>query len=120
MENTIIVIDDDRDYLDIIKKGLNSAGFKNVRIEDNPLKVASVFEGGQEFDIALIDMNMPDMDGMDILRTVRKTSPDVNVIVMTGYSTVQNAVEAMKLGAFDYLSKPFTDEQLKMSEEKGV
>jgi len=58
-------------------------------------------------------MKLPDMEGMDILRAVREEKPDLYVIVMTGYSTVPNAVDAMKLGAFDYIAKPFTAEVLK-------
>jgi DNA-binding NtrC family response regulator len=77
-----------------------------------------IWESG--FDLILLDMKLPDMDGMEILRTIRKTKPALQVIVMTGYSTVQNAVEAMKLGAFDYLSKPFTDEELILVVERAI
>ncbi|GAB4354067.1 MAG: sigma-54 dependent transcriptional regulator [Candidatus Abyssubacteria bacterium] len=72
------------------------------------------------YDVVLLDMKLPDMDGMDVLRAIRKENPQISVIVMTGYSTIQNAVEAMKLGAFDYLSKPFTDDQLGITVEKAL
>jgi len=72
------------------------------------------------FDVVLLDMKLPDMDGMEILRTARKERSDVYIIVMTGYSTVQNAVEAMKLGAVDYLTKPFTDDELVIAVERAV
>jgi len=65
-----------------------------------------------EYDVLLLDMKLPDMEGMDILKKIRKSNPGIYPIVMTGYSTVQNAVEAMKSGAFDYLTKPFTDDEL--------
>ncbi|KPK29657.1 MAG: response regulator protein [Nitrospira bacterium SG8_3] len=65
-----------------------------------------------QFDVLLLDMKLPDMDGMKILRTAREEIPGLYVIVMTGYSTVQNAVEAMKLGAMDYIAKPFSDDEL--------
>ena len=65
-----------------------------------------------DFDVVLLDLKLPDMDGMDILKSLHAGKPDVAVIVMTGYSTVSIAVEAMKSGAADYLSKPFTDEEL--------
>ncbi len=72
------------------------------------------------YDLVLLDMKLPDMDGMAILDTFRNRKTDMYFIVMTGYSTVQNAVEAMKLGAFDYLSKPFTDDELVLAVEKAL
>lgn len=73
-----------------------------------------------QYDLALLDMKLPDMDGMEVLRIVRQDKPGVYVIVMTGYSTVSNAVQAMKLGAFDYLSKPFTDDELILAVGKAI
>jgi len=64
------------------------------------------------YDILLLDMKLKDMDGMEILKAVKKKKPDLYIVVITGYSTVENTVKAMKLGADDYLSKPFTDDQL--------
>ncbi len=66
----------------------------------------------QPYDVLLLDMKLKDMDGMEILKAVKEKKPDLYVIVITGYSTVANTVKAMKLGANDYLSKPFTDDQL--------
>jgi len=70
------------------------------------------------YDLVLLDMKLPDMDGMEILRSLKDEMPPLRVIVMTGYSTLSNAVEAMKLGAADYLSKPFTDDELVQAVEK--
>jgi DNA-binding NtrC family response regulator len=64
------------------------------------------------YDAVLLDMKLPDINGMEILKVIQKEKPGLCTIVMTGYSTVSNAVEAGKLGATDYLSKPFTDEDL--------
>ena len=71
------------------------------------------------YDVILLDMKLPDIDGMEILKTIREKTPATCVIVMTGYSTMSNAVEAMKLGAADYLSKPFTDDELISAVEKS-
>jgi DNA-binding NtrC family response regulator len=64
------------------------------------------------YDIVLLDLKLPDLEGMEILKIIRKKKPGFSVIVMTGYDTVPVAVEAMKLGATDYLGKPFTDDEL--------
>src|SRR5674476_1285768 len=65
------------------------------------------------YDIILLDVMMPKMDGLEVLQHVKERHPDVDVIMMTGLSEIQTAVKAMKLGAFDYLSKPFDPDQLK-------
>jgi DNA-binding NtrC family response regulator len=64
------------------------------------------------YDVLLLDMKLKDMDGMEILEKVKKAKPKLYVIVITGYSTVKNAVKAMKLGANDYISKPFNDDDI--------
>jgi len=78
----------------------------------------AIHEG--RYDIVLLDMKLPDMDGMDILKALHPTNPGICFIVMTGYSTVQNAIEAIKSGAFDYLTKPFTDDELLFTVNKAI
>jgi len=73
-----------------------------------------------EYDVTLLDFKLPDMEGMEILRTIQKDRPGEYVIVMTAFSTVENAVEAMKAGAFDYLAKPFTDDELLLTVAKAI
>lgn len=72
------------------------------------------------YDLILLDMKLPDVGGMEILKDIHQTQPGLPVIVMTGYSTVQDAVEAMKLGAFDYLPKPFTEEAFILVVDKAI
>ncbi len=72
------------------------------------------------FDIVLLDIRLPDIDGMEILASLRKKKPETQVIVMTGFSTVENAVEAMKGGAFDYLAKPFTEDEIILAVKKAI
>jgi DNA-binding response OmpR family regulator len=67
------------------------------------------------FDLLVADLRLPDIDGMEVIRQVKETKPDTEVIVITGYSSIDSAVEAMKLGAFEYLPKPFTDDQFKQA-----
>jgi DNA-binding NtrC family response regulator len=71
------------------------------------------------YDVILLDMKLPDIDGTEVLKAVCGKTPAPPVIVMTGYSTMSNAVNAMKLGAADYLSKPFTDDELIEAIEKS-
>jgi DNA-binding NtrC family response regulator len=71
-----------------------------------------------DYEVILLDMKLPDMDGMEILRTLHRDKPGEYILVMTGYSTVQNAVEAMKMGALDYLAKPFSDDELVLAVER--
>jgi DNA-binding NtrC family response regulator len=66
----------------------------------------------ENFDLALIDLKMPDMDGIEVLRKVKEEWPGTEVVIITGYGTVGSAVQSMKFGAFDYLEKPFTPDQL--------
>ena len=70
-------------------------------------------------DLILTDIRMPDMDGMELLQTVKKEAPDTEVILMTAYATVSQAVEAVKAGAYNYLTKPFEAEELKIALEKA-
>lgn len=73
-----------------------------------------------QYDIVLLDIRLPDIDGMKILASLREKKPQTQVIVMTGYSTVENAVEAMKGGAFDYLAKPFTEDEIVLAVTKAI
>jgi DNA-binding NtrC family response regulator len=72
------------------------------------------------FDVVIADLKMPTIDGMDVLRHVRKEYPDTIVIMITGFSTVETAVEAMKLGAFDYIPKPFTPDEVSIVVKKAL
>jgi DNA-binding NtrC family response regulator len=114
----ILVIDDERTICDGCRLSLSDKGLvaDTCLSGTNGLKLLL----GGEYELALLDMKLPDMNGMDILRRVKKEKPGVYVIVMTGYSSVQNAVEAMKLGAFDYIAKPFTDDELWISVQRAV
>lgn len=114
----ILVIDDERVICDGCRMVLSEWGYE----VDTCLTGAAGKEAilGSSYEVILLDMKLPDMDGMDILHAVKKKRSGVYVIVMTGYSTVQNAVEAMKLGAFDYLTKPFSDDELVLAVGRAV
>jgi DNA-binding NtrC family response regulator len=74
----------------------------------------------RSFDLLVADLRLPDIDGMDVIREVRDKRPETEVIVITGYGSVASAVESMKLGAFDYLSKPFTEDEFRTAVEGAL
>ncbi len=114
----ILIIDDERVICDGCRLALSDKGHSVDICMNGKDGLETILKG--TYDLALLDMKLPDMDGMDILRTVERDNLGVYVIVMTGYSTVQNAVEAMKLGAFDYLTKPFSDDELVLAVERAM
>jgi DNA-binding NtrC family response regulator len=120
MDNKIIVIDDDLDFLEILKGHLLNSGFKNIRTEDNPLTVATLFEKGADFDIALIDMTMPGIDGLDLLEIIKNISPRTECIMVTAVNEARIAVECLKKGAYDYLLKPVSREDLIFSMKRAL
>ncbi len=116
--SNILIIDDERVICDGCRLALSDKGHSVKICMNGKEGLETILKG--TYDLALLDMKLPDMDGMDILRTVEREKLGVYVIVMTGYSTVQNAVEAMKLGAFDYLAKPFSDDELVLAVERAM
>ena len=74
----------------------------------------------RDYHLVLLDIKLPDSDGMEILKIVRVEKLGIHIIVMTGYATIRSVVSAMRLGAFDYLPKPFTDEELIASVERAI
>ena len=116
--SNILIIDDERVMCDGCNLALSDKGHSVDICMTGGAGLDAILKG--RYDLALLDMKLPDIDGMDILRAVRREKPGVYIIVMTGYSSVQNAVEAMKLGAFDYLSKPFSDDELVLAVERAL
>ncbi len=112
----ILVIDDENIICDACHLVLTEKGHTVEYCKTGETGLRAMEQTG--YDLVLLDMKLPDMDGMEILETIREEMPGLRVIVMTGYSTMSNAVQAMKLGAVDYLSKPFTDDELLESVEK--
>lgn len=74
----------------------------------------------KSYDLILADLILPDIDGLEVIKEVRQQRPQTGVIVITGYATVASAVGAMKLGALDYLEKPFTDDEIKAAIHKAL
>jgi len=106
LENRIIAIDDDQTFLKSIKRSLATSGFKFITLESDPQRAASMFREGQHFDIALIDVSMPGLEGLELLEEIKNNSPETECIMITGLDEAETAVRAMKIGAYDYMVKP--------------
>jgi len=120
MDNTIIVIDDEQDFLDSVKRVLITSGIKTVRTETDARKAASAFEKGEAFDIALIDINMPDMNGFELLQVIKYTTPTTECIMLTALDDASSAVKCLKNGAYDYLVKPVSRENILLSINRAM
>jgi len=115
---TILVIDDEPIALKSCGRVLSEEGFRVQTVQTGSEGLQRLQR--EKFDMVLTDLKMLEINGMDILKTIMEFHPDVIVIVMTGYPTVHTAVEAMKLGAYDYISKPFTPEELVQAVSKAL
>src|SRR4030043_1673514 len=114
----ILVIDDEMIVCESCKRILEEDGYE----VETALSAKDAFAKMREnpFDIVITDLKMPEIDGMEVLRTFQKDYPDTIVIMITGFSTVETAVEAMKLGAFDYIPKPFTPDEVSIVVKKAI
>ena len=113
-----LVIDDEQIVLESVRKILQE--------ENYAVDVSLTGRQGldwtlqRQYDIVLTDIRMPDISGMRVLRDIKRAKPSLPVVMITGYATVKSAVQAMKLGATDYLEKPFTPEQLLMTVDSAL
>jgi len=114
----ILVVDDEKVVCTGCEKILSEAGYQ-VKTTLSAKKALDILKE-EPFEIVITDLKMPEMSGMELIKIIKKEYPDITVIVITGYSTVETAVEAMKLGAFDYLPKPFTSDQVVLVTKKAV
>jgi DNA-binding NtrC family response regulator len=120
MENRIIAVDDDRDFLEILGMHLVDFGYRDFRVEEDPLKAAALFHKGETFDLALIDMHMPEMDGMALLDLIKTNSPTTECIMVTAVNDARVAVECLHKGAYDYLVKPIPREELRIAIDRAL
>ena len=120
MENRVIVVDDEVDFLDSVRRGLITSGFTNVRLESDPMKVAQLLEGENSYDVALIDITMPILSGIELLERFKELSPQTECIMVTAIDEARVAVECLRKGAYDYLVKPLSKEDLVLSVSRAL
>ena len=118
MKKKILAIDDEKIVLDSVEKILSAEGFEVDRSQNSRDGLDRALN--RDYDLVLCDIRMPEIGGMRILRDIKRAKPALPVIIFTGYATVQSAVSAMKLGATDYIEKPFTPDMLITSISRGL
>ncbi|BBO85615.1 sigma-54-dependent Fis family transcriptional regulator [Desulfosarcina ovata subsp. sediminis] len=120
MESHIVVIDDEVDFLDSVRRGLITSGFRKVSLESDPMAIVQSLEAGEEFDIALIDITMPQLSGIELLERFKELSPQTECIMVTAIDEARVAVECLRKGAYDYLVKPISKEDLVLSLSRAL
>jgi DNA-binding NtrC family response regulator len=108
----ILVVDDEEIVRESLIDWLREDGYQVEAAEDG-LKALEKFKE-RSWDIALIDLKMPKMDGLELMEKIKESQPEIQVVIITAYATVNTAVQAMKIGAYDYLVKPFNPEELSL------
>jgi len=116
----ILVIDDEEIMRDGCARILSKNGCSILTAENGSVGLAKLQESPKEIDIILLDLMMPGMSGMEVLEKIRALDDTLLVIIITGYATVASAVEAMKKGAYDFIAKPFTPDQLRIVVKRAL
>jgi len=117
-KKNILVIDDDKIILDSLCEFLSLEGFQTSGAETVKGALAKLEE--ESYCLVLTDVNLPDGDGLELLSIIKRNYPQTVVIVITGYGTIDSAVKAIKTGAYDYLTKPIIDDELRLAVERAI
>jgi DNA-binding NtrC family response regulator len=117
-KTSILLVDDDALILRSLAVVLEREGYAVTRAPGGAAALEELKQGS--FDAVVTDFNMPEIDGMQVLREVKARSPECAVVLITGYGTVEQAVEAIKLGAYDYICKPIIDDEMKVVIARAV
>ncbi len=115
----MLVVDDERNIRTVLVAMLHRAGFETVQAADGQAALDQ-WERQGPFDAVVTDLKMPRMDGMELLKTLSSRHPDVSVVMITAHGSVESAVESVKLGAFDYIEKPFDKDHILKTLDKAV
>ncbi|MCD6560240.1 MAG: sigma-54-dependent Fis family transcriptional regulator [Deltaproteobacteria bacterium] len=116
--DTILVVDDEKNYLVVLEAILEPEGYEVITADNASAALKHIRES--DIDLVVTDIKMPGISGMKLLEKCKKIRPELPVIMMTAYGTIEMAVEAMKKDAFDYITKPFKNEELKIIIKKAL
>jgi two-component system, NtrC family, response regulator HydG len=114
----VLIVDDQKNVRTTTAIVLRQAGYQTIEAEDGRAALQKL--GSDSYDVVLTDLRMGEVDGLEVLRSAVELSPSTQVIVMTAYGTIESAVAAIRLGAYDYLAKPFKEHELLMRVAKAV
>jgi DNA-binding NtrC family response regulator len=114
----ILIAEDEKNFGTVLKKELDRKGYK-VELVENGLEAFNLALK-EQFDVVLLDLQMPQMDGVEVLKRIKEENLSPEIIIMTGHATVNTAIEAMKLSAYDYITKPFKIEKLDILIKKAA
>ncbi len=118
MSARILVVDDEEIVIKSCLRILSSGGYQVEAVQDGREALRKIEE--IPYDVVILDIMMPNIGGLEVLSRIKEAHPNVDVIMMTGLSQIGTAVQAMKLGAFDYISKPFEPDEIKLVVERAL
>ncbi len=118
MSGRILVADDDRSMCELLQAGLARRGFEVSWRTDATTALAAISEG--DFDVIVTDLNMPEVNGLELCERVTANRPDVPVVVITAFGSLDTAVAAIRAGAYDFITKPFEMDGLRLTLNRAV
>src|SRR5574337_532323 len=118
MEGTVLVVDDEKGQREILKTILESEGF-DVGVASGAQEALSAIQKNN-FDLVFSDLKMPGVDGHELLKQINREKPSISIVIVTAHGSIDSAVEAIRHGAFDYLTKPLDREKLLITAKKAV
>ncbi|MCX8052729.1 MAG: sigma-54 dependent transcriptional regulator [Armatimonadetes bacterium] len=117
-ERPVLIIDDESGMRDMLRRAFSDAGYEAVAEADGPTGLRTAAE--RDFHLVILDMSLPKMSGLEVLRRLKEQRTSLPVIIITAYGSAQTAVEALRLGAYDYVTKPFELDELLLLAERAL
>lgn len=117
-DSRILILDDEEGMCKLLKNILSVDGYEII-ISKSPFKALELINT-EHFDLAIVDIRMPEIDGIEFMKRAMKIKPRMGYIMISAYGSIENAVDSIKLGAFDYITKPFDKEEIKVSIQKAL